>query len=148
MDARKNNWIVPWKRGTKIICRSKDVSLKDLEIEQWSDNNLNLNLRALHQFRNLASHGLPKFTEMRRDAIVVLLLFIDILIGNKGACRVYDRLGERTLSYDDKGTMQLYLIHKNPDSTTKEYVKELLAEICYYGKNSIYNKIYTLLENE
>lgn len=147
MAARRNNWVVPWKRGTKIFYRSKDVSLKDLEIEQWSDNNLNLNLRALHQFRNLASHRLPKFTDMRREAIVVLLLFLDILLGNKGTYKIYDKFGNRTLNYD-KRNIQLYLIHKNPDSETREDVKGLLAEICYYGMNSIYNKIYTLLENE
>ena len=143
-----NKSAVPWKRSTKILRGTEEeVRLQDLEIEQWSDNNLNLNLRALHQFRNLASHGLRQFTEMRRDAIVILLLFIDILIVNKGTTKDYNNLGSRTLSYD-KVTMLLYLIHKIPDSTTNNYVKGLLSEICYYGKNSIYDKIYSLLENE
>lgn len=140
-EACKKNRYVP---ATKILCGTIDgIKLKDLRIEQWSGNNLNLNLRALHQFRNLASHGIRSFNEMRRDAVIILLMFLDILLGVKGEKCEYQELGDIAL----KEARQLSLIHPclNEDTTGK-YIKNLFASICYYGKNSTYKNMYMLVK--
>lgn len=129
-------------RSTRILAR-ENVKLRDLELEQWSPDNLNLNIQSLHQFRNIASHGIRNFNEMRRVAIVILLIFLDVL-GGKASYESYDSLGDVTL----KKLNEFPLIHACPDMELKNYISLLLATICYYGNLSVRNRIYCLLEND
>lgn len=140
-SACKNNANLP---KTIIEWPTARVRLRDLDIEQWSNNNLNLNMRALGQFRNLAAHRIRDFKNMRRVSIIILRIFLDMLCNKTGTDMSYPQLENIELS---KSFPLIHSCRSTKQRDIEKYIKDIFAGICYFGKNLSYQKAYKLYSN-
>ncbi len=60
-----------------------NLNLASDEEEEIKENVLKIHMKALAQLRNLSAHGVRDFSAFRREAIIVLSLFVDTVLINK-----------------------------------------------------------------
>lgn len=131
------------------------AKLQDFEIMQ-STTELSLAVRALNQMRNLASHGLRDFSHCRREAIVTLLLFFDLLKNGEletGERSEYLKLGN--VDCDKINNVNVYVcfplmrFYDAQHGDVKKFIYELFASVCYFGsKWPTDGLMYELLRSE
>lgn len=139
----------------KLHDKKQRVHLRDIKIVSELSH-FEFYLQALKQLRNIASHGVRSFDSTRRDAIIIMILFLNILSNVKIRepfqidKEEIKELGELVLTtsteiVDKKGsygqkeriTVVNFPLKRFYDANSKDdikiYIKELFATTCYCG---------------
>lgn len=112
---------------------------------------ININFKALDRLRNMAAHGIKDFSQARREAIVILLLFTDTL-----KSLLLNKKSAGTLSKVQIDNLTNYTVNQNPFTfrfegnviQSDKYVYDLFAGICHFGRLKEYEWMYKLWEKE
>jgi hypothetical protein len=99
----------------------------------------------------MAAHGIKDFSKTRREAIVILMLFIETL-----ETLLLNRGSTDTLSKAQIDNLTNYIVDQNPFTfrfegnviQSNKYVYDLFAGICHFGRLKEYEWMYKLWENK
>ena len=142
------------KRGFEES-KLQDFLIDGIETENsWHapETIIRLHLRALSQLRNMASHGIRDFSSCRREAIIILLLFIDILLlKEKRPTTIFDGIirkdiGNLKIECDRKFVFYpLIRPFHAQDNNIKQYIYEIFSSLFYLIGSDFHKPMYSLL---